>query len=297
MLRLNRVDGDHARIAAGQFESAQHLGEHLRRREGAQHRGDVADGDAAAGIGRRRSAAQARAHPRLRLVQGAAGGSHAVVQAGSQHRFASAIEISAPGEVLAQIHHRPEDFDHQFQVLLVLSRGARGDFGKEVAHVRLSDRQEFQKAVEEMVVRGFRAGLEVAHGECVHHLAVEHGIAERGAGGRARLGIARWRAQRHRLAVHAEAVVGGILDEALGVNRAHQVVVQVATLGHVVKKRVQQQRLMPHRFQVARGALFGCLHLGCGRQREKKYEYNATESSAHEAPRCVFVNCGIVNQA
>jgi hypothetical protein len=69
------------------------------------------------------------------------------------------------------------------------------------------------------------------------------------------------------LPIDAKAVISRVLNEALGIDSTHEVVVQVASFRHVMKEGVQKQRLMPSRFQVARRALFRSLHLGRSRER------------------------------
>ena len=48
--------------------------------------------------------------------------------------------------------------------------------------------------------------------------------------------------KRHRVGVDAEAVVGGVLDEGLGVDCAGEMHVKVCALGHTSKECIQFER-------------------------------------------------------
>src|ERR1019366_9979405 len=81
------------------------------------------------------------------------------------------------------------------------------------------------------------------------------------------------------------SVLRGPVDEAFRINRAAQVDMQIAALGHLLQKCQQQPRLMPHRFQILRRLLLRALRPGNLCQRKNGQETNdgrQTQTSHHK---------------
>jgi len=94
--------------------------------------------------------------------------------------------------------------------------------------------------------------------------------ARRGFGGVALARIAGRRQQARGCAVHAQAAVGGKIDQILRVNRAIQMVVQVSTFRQVVYEGQQQLRLLANPLQRQRRSLFSALgHSQRGHQQDR----------------------------
>ena len=75
---------------------------------------------------------------------------------------------------------------------------------------------------------------------------------------------------------------------------------QVAALGHLLQKRQQQPRLMPHRFQIFRGLLFRALRPGalCQCRYQQKTGQETTDSCPTQAAHHKKAsNIGIVEKA
>src|ERR1035441_8644752 len=129
-----------------------------------------------------------------------------------------------------------------------------------------------------MVVTRFLLAMPVAHRPGVHQLIVENVVLIGAAHRRlvpVRLArIARRRNQLRGAAVHAESVLRGPVDEAFRINRAAQVDMQIAALGHLLQKCQQQSRLMTHRFQILRRLLLRALRPGNLCQRKNGQETN-----------------------
>ena len=108
-----------------------------------------------------------------------------------------------------------------------------------------------------MVVAGFSAGDELAHGKCVQQMPVKRAVLQGDAGGRlAAGGITRRLREGESCAVNAQTVLHGELDEAFRIDRAGKMVVKIATLGHLLQKCVQKQRLVADGLKISGGLLF-----------------------------------------
>jgi hypothetical protein len=145
----------------------------------------------------------------------------------------------------------------------MIGRRPRRHFGKGIANVLLHRRTKLIERSKEMIVPRLLRRMPVAHRPRVDQLVVENvvliGAAHRRLAlvGLAR--IARRVNQLRRRAVHAQRVLRSPVDEALRINRAAQVDMQIAALGHLLQKCQQQPRLMPHRFKILRRLLFAAL--------------------------------------
>src|SRR5262249_24124274 len=74
---------------------------------------------------------------------------------------------------------------------LILIGGARGDFGRELTVMLLADSSELTERGEEMVVAGFGAGDEIAHGEAVDQRVAQRIVGFDGRGIGASIAAAR----------------------------------------------------------------------------------------------------------
>jgi len=127
----------------------------------------------------------------------------------------------------------------EFEIRLVLIGGALGHFGDERAAV---DRSELVEGGEEVIVPGFFARDEVAHGK-----AVDQGIAEvvvgLGGGGRSLAGGARSARARGGESQggldHAQVLIDRGAQETLGIDGAGDVIVKVGAFRHPVEKSVE----------------------------------------------------------
>jgi len=103
--------------------------------------------------------------------------------------------------------------------------------------VRAGSQEKLAKGREKMIVPGLAPRIEMPHGKCVDELRVKFGIGiGRSRRRLATTGIARRREQRAGGAVNAQAVGDGEFDVGLRVDCPRQVVVKVASLGHLLEK-------------------------------------------------------------
>src|SRR6185503_3162383 len=82
--------------------------------------------------------------------------------------------------------------------------------------------------------------------------------------------IARRVDNRRRRRLEAEAVLGGPVQVALGVDRAREVVVEIATLGHLVQECQQERRLGANRRKVSGRGGFSARLSDPGRLRRNR---------------------------
>ena|SRR6476661_9275068 len=135
-------------------------------------------------------------------------------------------------------------------------RGARSGFRQHLSGVTVGGGTKLAKGGKEMVMTGFGASDELAHGQGVQQMAVKIALLQGDAGGRlAGGGIARRLRERKSGAVDTQAVLHGVLDKAFRIDRAGKMVMEIAALGHLLEKRMQKQRLVANRIKIAGGLL------------------------------------------
>src|SRR5208282_1683046 len=130
------------------------------------------------------------------------------------------------------------------------------------------------------VVRRLLAPMPVAHRPRIHQLVIKNLILI-GAPHRRfifiRLArVARSMHQLRRAAIHAKSVLRRPINHALRINRPAQVDMQITPLRHLLQKRQQQSRLMPHRFHIFASLLFRIL-----RHRDRHQRNNARPTSQY----------------
>src|SRR5262249_45101489 len=151
---------------------------------------------------------------------------------------------------------------HEFEILKMVSGGARGSLSQFVTYMVEGGQQELVKRGEEVVVARFFPATPVTHRPCVDDLVIQNmvfiGASDGWLVGILLAGIAGRSNQVGRGVVYAETVFGGVVDPGLGVDRTREVIVQVATLGHLAQKGQQEWRLIPDRLQVTGGPSLAC---------------------------------------
>jgi hypothetical protein len=135
-----------------------------------------------------------------------------LTHAAGQQLFAELREIVVPAEFCSQNGClRTVRCVHHFDILQVIGRSARGDFGERFAGMLLHRRAELIKRPEEVVVTGLFLGMPVAHRPSVDELVVENVILIGTANGRlSSVGLARVASGVYQLrsaAVDAEGIL------------------------------------------------------------------------------------------
>ncbi|WP_334267017.1 hypothetical protein [Edaphobacter sp. HDX4] len=136
---------------------------------------------------------------------------------------------------------------HDFQILLILRRGAAGDLVEPLAYVAMSQGRKPGECCEKMVVAAdTRAWYEAAHREIINHLVVERRIFESISGITIPFSAnylcwkivhrRRWFEEAPARGTVAKMVVNRISDEAFGIYRAREVHVQIGPLWHLPQK-------------------------------------------------------------
>src|ERR1700729_3387027 len=88
---------------------------------------------------------------------------------------------------------------------------------------------KFAESGKKMVMAGFSAGDELAHGKRIQQVSVKSGILQRYAGRWLVIaGIARRLRERKIASINTYAVVHGVGDETFRVNRSREMIVEVA---------------------------------------------------------------------
>src|SRR5208282_1101146 len=171
----------------------------------------------------------------------------------------------------------------------MIGRGPRCHLGESVADVLLQSRAELLEGSEKVIVARFLLAMPVAHRPGIHQLVVEDLVLIGATYRRLDLvGLARITGcanQFRSAAVHAESVFRGPVDHAFRIDRARQVDMQVAALGHLPQKCLQQPRLMPHRFKILRRFLLRALRSGDLRHAKNGQETTdcrETQASHHK---------------
>jgi hypothetical protein len=218
------------------------------------------------------------------LSRSLAGGGSDFFQAAGQEFFSHYGEVGVPSEPHAELSGGAAIGSvHELDVLHVLARGAVDDGGDGFGHVVVGGESELVEGGEEVIVTRLVARSPVAHRPRVNDLVVEDvvvvGAADSGFRRVMFAGIAGGAHQARSGAVHAEVVVRGKIEQIFRVDRAVEVIVQVAALGDVVQKSQQHGGLAAKRIEIARCSLLG--RLRCGESRQKKSNQTATSPSPH----------------
>jgi len=287
VLGHDQVEPDKMRVGRRQFESEQNLGEHRLVRQSAQHLIDVADRDAASGFSFRRSAFQFGARAGLVLGQRLTGCGGDFFEASRQQAVAHLGEVAVPTQLHAQFGGRASvGRMHEFDVFDMLARGAIDHGGDRFGYVAVRCQAELVEGSEEVVVTGFVSGAPVAHGPGIDDLVIEDvvviGAADSRLGRVFLAGIAGGSHEARGGAVHAEIVGDGEVNQIFGVDRAIEVIVQIAAFRHVVEKSQQQRGFLAYRVQIARRFLLGSLRRGeAGKKEENQTAANDSRHQAH----------------
>jgi hypothetical protein len=136
---------------------------------------------------------------------------------------------------------------HEFEVLLILCGSAAGHLVYPLAHVALVQSPNAVKRGEKLVVPvEARRWNKAAHGEGIDESVIEvligRGDISGELGCRNQVPFARRLGKLKGDRVYAKAIFAGIADEALGVDRAGKVDVQVGPLRKLRQKGVQCRR-------------------------------------------------------
>jgi hypothetical protein len=260
---LDKVETDDTRVLGGNLEGEQRLSEDLLRREGAEDLVEEANLDRTGGAGAELAAvfdlvARVESIVQLFPVYG-----DFVSETGSEQGIAKAAEILAAGPggvtgaVLRGVSRRAGPFEmsddfahigedgslHDLEILLVLRGGASSDLVEPLSNVGFVDSVETIEGGEELVVAADACtGNEAAHGKGVDQGIIELLIVEDALG--AHIAFAADRLRRKtpggsgsskkavRAEIDAQAVLGSILKEGLGIDSTREVHVQVCPFWH-----------------------------------------------------------------
>lgn len=150
------------------------------------------------------------------------------LQVGRRRRVGGERRVCRPGS----------DRRHQLQILNVLGAGAihhlEQDVRRGTATVRGSDELE---RVEEVVVTVLDRRVQASQTHGVHELAVVEPVFLQLAGWDSR--ITRFALEEGGLEVEVQSCGHGVVEHEVRVDRARDVVVQVATLGHLLEESDQ----------------------------------------------------------
>ena len=293
IFRHDEVETDDARILRCHFEGEEGLSEDLLRRKAAKNLIEETDFDGACHSGAGLTAVF-NAIARVELViEFLALDSGLVANPGGEQDIAEVAEIlacrtcSVASAVLRGVDRSGGPFEvrgqlnntgvvrglHDFEILLVLSRGAGSDFVEPFSCVRFAGDVEAGERGEELVVStDTGAGDEAAHGEGVDESVVEllilEGIvgalvafAADGLGREASSGGLGFK-EAHGFGIDAEAVGCAILDEGFGVDCAGEMHVKISPLGHAGEEGIQFEWTL---FGVIEGS--DGMALACGQGR------------------------------
>src|SRR5581483_7268723 len=157
------------------------------------------------------------------------------------------------------------------------------------------------ESCEKVIVTGFMAALPVPHRPCIDDRVVEIGIVVRTLGGRScsvrgasRVAFAGYRAAC--ASVETELVLGGIVDEVFRVDCAAEVIVEIASFGHIAQESKRQSGLIANAFEIAISAFLGrtTLHLRKRNntvQKNEKRQKIKTDSAHHVLTKEVKRHC------
>ena len=138
---------------------------------------------------------------------------------------------------------------HRLKVDFVLRSRAMHHLRQHFAPVLVRHQVEFPERREKMQshVAVFSRGMKIPNRQCVNHQIAKNKIADRLRGRQQSASrIARRRQYLERRSVDAVSIFHRVIDVALRVYGAGQVIVQVAALRHPIEKTHQFQRLFSH---------------------------------------------------
>ncbi len=227
-----------SRVLLGQHEAEYGLGEDKCRRLCSRCRHQIPNLGVASGLG---GALAAFENPRLHLldlVQVANRILDNLVDAKARQPVQRRIEVLSPGDLGNDFADRLRlQRGHQLHIDEPLFCGAIRNLADERA--RIDRVTEQAKCSEELVVT-CESGVsdEASHGPCIDDFSIEIRVPQ-GARNRSEtaIGIAWRRRSRELVEVYAGTLVGARSDQVLGVSASGQMVMQVASLWHRVKKR------------------------------------------------------------
>ena len=150
----------------------------------------------------------------------------------------------------------------------MIARRQRHRLGQHVAGPLVGGGAELVEGGEEMVVAGFTGDRhEGPHREGVDRGGIESGVLDDLGQGRP-VAAAGPGAESVGLALDAQAALAAPGDQALGIDRARQVVVQVTALGKAAQEGEQQRRLIADLVEIAGRA--GVRHQRCHRRLRRR---------------------------
>ena len=116
-----------------------------------------------------------------------------------------------------------------------------------------------------MIFAGFRQSRhrvrnEIAHGQDINHQAIQCRVCYHPLGRHNVPRLIAWRLyERELLLIDAELVVDRVLQITLGIDRADQMIVKIATLRHFAQEGFEQWRSVANRFQIVGSSLLRSL--------------------------------------
>jgi len=249
---LDEVDADDARVGGGEFEAEQDLCEDAVGRHGAEHLVEIPNLNRAGGLGVWLAALFEFIPFALRPIEVSADRGNCAAQAGIEQELAVFSEVGVvadffgeSGPVCPLVRSV-----HDFEVLLVLGPGASGDLVEPFAEMGMAGSFKPLEGVEELIVAGLSGdGNESSHRKRVDELVVKMLVFVHGVGadlafsadrlGRKAAGLSHGLGKSEGDGIDAEPVLGGIVDEGLGVDASAEMVVEVSALGHCIEEASQ----------------------------------------------------------
>jgi len=237
------------------------------------------------------TAAQELAHFRLVVIQLLARDGDDVFESTGQQLRPQVGEVIVPTDPGSQLGREISIRGvHEFQILQMIGRRAFRRLGERIAQVIRHRREKFVEGGKKVVVSGFLA-RPVAHGPGIDDGIVENvvlvGAADGRLAGEAVAGVvARRRNQNGSRAVDAKAVLGGEVNEALGVNRPGKVDVKVAALRHFAQESEQKSGFPSNGVEVTSGPLLSGIFLlrQDGWRGQRHRENQQPGDSSHRNP-------------
>ena len=200
------------------------------------------------------------------------------IHSGCEHFLAQRGEIVVPAEFVPEFERLAlVGRKHRFEIDLVLKAGALRDLCEHFSPVAIHDRIEFSECREEVIADGAivaRADV-IADGPGVNHLIAKWEICERLRGGELALrGVAR-RLRERALVINTEAVFDCVLNVAFRVDRAGEVMMQIAAFGHAMEEIFEEHRIAANIFEILSRALGGGLRVCCCRRQDDACKHYA----------------------
>ena len=263
-------------IGFRQFESQHHLREHLLAGQATKNLIKEAHGDPATRRSIFLAALHHRAHPQFIQGELLTRALDDLLHPGVHEFLAHPGEIIDPADLGSQLRGGVAIRSvHQLDILKMIVGGAGGGFGDGVSIAIDHRRKKLVESGKEVVVARFFLGPPVTHGPGVNQRVVKDmvvvGATGGGLAGKSLAGDIAGRCEDvGGCAVNAHSVRGGIVDQVLRVNRARQMIVQIAALRHAAQKSQQEGWFLPDRLHVLRSSLLnggsGLCRRDCQRQ-------------------------------